>query len=77
METRKAKRAREIMEEIDRLQEIKDVIVEDLDLRWGGLTPNVKRRDNNGLELPESLRARFADAVDAAIKDVEYELGEL
>lgn len=77
MEKKKAERARQILAEIERLHNIKDATEKESSHWWSFLSPDTKRWDSDGLLMPDILRQKFVEAVDAAIKETEDELKEL
>lgn len=60
--------------ELDVLKEIKSHINEEDDHWWSFLTPDLKRWDNDGLNMPEILRAEFTKAVDRSIEQLEKQI---
>lgn len=77
MEKEKAERARQLLAEIERLHDIKDATEKESSHWWSFLSPDTKIWDSDGLVMPDILRKKFVEAVDAAIKEVEDELKEL
>ncbi|TCO85684.1 hypothetical protein EV202_1498 [Bacteroides heparinolyticus] len=77
MEKEKAERAKNLLDEIDRLHDIKDATEKESSHWWSFLSPDTKRWSNDGLVMPDILRQKFVEAVDAAITEKEYELKEL
>lgn len=72
-----AKQVREFLSELDDLKEIKRYIDVEDDHWWSFLTPDIKRLDNEGLNMPEILREEFTKAVDRSIKQLEKQIEEL
>lgn len=72
-----AKEARWLLSELDVLKEIKNHINEEDDHWWSFLTPDLKRWDNDGLNMPEILREEFTKAVDRSIEQLEKQIEEL
>lgn len=77
MEKKKAEIARQILAEIERLHDIKDATEKESSNWWSFLSPDTKKWDSSGLIMPDILRQKFVEAVDAAIKETEDELKEL
>ena len=77
MEKGKAQKAKKLLAEIDRLQDIKDATVKESSHWWSFLSPDTQRRDSDGLRMPDILRQKFVEAVDAAIQETEDELRDL
>ena len=77
MKIDKAKRAREFLSELDRLEEIKRLITEENSSWWSFFTPDIKRWEEDGLIMPEVLREEFTKAVDRSIEQLEKQIEEL
>ena len=77
MEKEKAERARQLLAEIEKLHNIKDATEKESSNWWSFLSPNTKRWDSDGLLMPDILRQKFVEAVDAAINETENKLKEL
>lgn len=77
MKIDKAKQASEFLSELDRLEEIKRHINKENSSWWSFLTPNIKRWDEDGLRMPETLREEFTKAVDRSIERLERQIEEL
>ncbi len=77
MEKEKAEKAKKLLAEIDRLHDIKDATEKESSHWWSFLSPDTKRWDSDGLLMPDILRQKFVEAVDAAITETEDELNEL
>lgn len=77
MEKKKAERARQILAEIERLHNIKDATEKEFSHWWSFLSPDTKRWYSDGLVMPDIMRQKFVEAVDAAITEKEDELKEL
>lgn len=77
MEKKKAERARLLLAEIEQLHDIKDATEKESSNWWSFLSPDTKKWDSSGLIMPDILRQKFVEAVDAAIKETEDELKEL
>lgn len=77
MEKEKAIRVREMLADIDRLNDIKAATEEESSHWWSFLSPDTRKWHTDGLVMPEALRQKFVEAVDAAIAGIEEELNEL
>lgn len=77
MEKEKAERAKELLAEIDRLHDIKNATEKESSHWWSFLSPDTKKWDSSGLIMPDILRKKFVETVNAAIKETEDELKEL
>lgn len=77
MEKEKAERAKKLLAEIDRLHDIKDATEKESSHWWSFLSPDTKRWYSDGLLMPDILRQKFVEAIDAAITEKEVELKDL
>ena len=77
MKIDKAKRASEFLSELDRLEEIKRHINEEDTSWWSFLTSDIKRWEEDGLIMPETLREEFTKAVYRSIERLEKQIEEL
>ncbi|WP_418988096.1 hypothetical protein [Bacteroides heparinolyticus] len=77
MEKEKAERAKELLDEIDRLYDIKNATEKESSHWWSFLSPDTKNWDSSGLIMPDILRKKFVETVNAAIEETEDELKEL
>lgn len=77
MDINTAEKARDFLLDIEVLTDIKGKIEEEYDNWWSFLTPNLKRRDSDGLIMPEILREEFTKAVDRSIEQFKKQIEEL
>ena len=77
MNNEKAELARNLLNELERVQEIKDTMEAESRNWWSLLTPDKKRWDEDGLIMPETLREEFTKAVDRSIEQLEKQIEEL
>ena len=77
MDINTAEKARDLLSDFESLADIKDKIEQEYDNWWSFLTPNLKRRDSDGLIMPEILREEFTKAVDRSIEQLEKQIEEL
>lgn len=62
-----AKQAKDLLNKLEQLQEIKSVIEKEERHWWSFLTPDVQTLDKDGLIMPEILREEFVEAVNRSI----------
>ena len=77
MEKNTAEIARDLLAELERLEDIKTHIEAEPQHWWSFLTPNTKRWYEDGLRMPEILREEFTKAVDRSIERLEKHIDEL
>nr|DAX75452.1 MAG TPA: hypothetical protein [Caudoviricetes sp.] len=77
MDKKKAEQAKDLLYELEKVQEIKDTMKEEAQNWWSFLTPDKQRWENDGLMMPEILREEFAKAVDRSIEQLEKQIEEL
>ena len=77
MKEETAKRAAELLRELDMLQDIKNATIKDKSHWWGFIAPDCKTWDSNGLPMPETLRNEFINALDRSIEIVKAKIGKL
>lgn len=77
MEKNKAEEARNLLSDLDALDEILTVLEKEDNHWWNLLTPDTKRWDEDGIRMPEILRDEFKEAVKRAIEKTENALKEL
>lgn len=77
MNVDKAIKARELMNLLDHLNGIKQVIEEERSHWWSSLTPDIKRRDSDGMIMPTILREEFKEALNRALEKTNKKLVEL
>lgn len=77
MDKKKAKQAKCLLYELEKVQEIKDEMGKEAQNWWSFLTPNIKRWEEDGLIMPEILREEFTKAVDRSIEQLEKQIEEL
>ncbi len=66
-----------LLAEIEKLHNIKGATEKESSHWWSFLSADTKRWNSDGLIMPDILRQKFVEAVDAAIKETEDELKEL
>ena len=72
-----AKRASELLHELDMLQDIKNATIKEESHWWGFIAPDCKTWDSDGLCMPKTLRDEFVNALDRSIKIVKAKIEEL
>ena len=77
MKEETAKRAAELLHEIDMLQDIKNATIKDKSHWWGFIAPDCKTWDSDGLPMPETLRNEFVNALDRSIEIVKAKIEKL
>ena len=77
MDKKKAEQAKDLLYELEKVQEIKDVMEKEAQNWWSFLTPDKQRWENDGLMMPEILRKEFTKAVDRSIEQLEKQIEEL
>lgn len=77
MEKNKAEEARNLLSDLDALDEILTVLEKEDNHWWNLLTPDTKRWHEDGIRMPEILRDEFKEAVKRAIEKTENALKEL
>ena len=77
MKEETAKRAAELLHELDMLQDIKNATIKDKSHWWGFIAPDCKTLDSNGLPMPETLRNEFVNALDRSIEIVKAKIEKL
>lgn len=77
MDKKKAEQAKNLLYELERVQEIKDTMEKEDQNRWSFFTPDKQRWKNDGLMMPEILREEFTKAVDRSIERLEKQIEEL
>lgn len=70
-------KAKQLLDDISRMKEIRNAMKEEADHWWAFVSPDTKRFDGSGLPFPKSFRKDFSVAVEAAIAKMEKELEEL
>lgn len=61
MEKNKAEEARNLLSDLDALDEILTVLEKEDNHWWNLLTPDTKRWDEDGIRMPEILRDEFKE----------------
>ena len=77
MDKKKAEQAKNLLYELEKVQEIKDTMEKEAQNWWSFLTPDIKDWDKDGLMMPEILREEFTKAVDRSIERLEKQIEEL
>nr|DAE08298.1 MAG TPA: hypothetical protein [Siphoviridae sp. ctnsL8] len=77
MDINKAEKAKSLLHELEKVQEIKNTMGKEAQNWWSFLTPEKQRWDNDGLMMPEILREEFTKAVDRSIEQLEKQIEEL
>ena len=77
MDKKKAEQAKDLLYELEKVQEIKDTMEKESQNWWSFLTPNMKSWEEDGLMMPETLREEFTKAVDKSIEQLEKQIEEL
>lgn len=77
MDKKKAEQAKNLLYELERVQEIKDTMEEEAQNWWSFLTYDIKSWKEDGLRMPKILREEFTKAVDRSIKRLEKQIEEL
>ena len=72
-----AKRASELLHELDMLQDIKNATIKEESHWWGFIAPESKRWDDDGLPMPKTLRNEFVNALDRSIEIVKAKIEKL
>ena len=72
-----AKRASELLHELDMLQDIKNATIKEESHWWGFIAPESKRWDDDGLRMPKTLRNEFVNALDRSIEIVKAKIEKL
>ena len=73
----KAEEARSILSDLEALNELQSTLEKEDNHWWSLLTPDSKRRNENGIRMPEILREEFVEAVKRAIEKTKESLKEL
>ena len=77
MKEETAKRASELLHELDMLQDIKKATIKEESHWWGFVAPDCKTWDSDGLPMPETLRNEFVNALDRSIEIVKAKIEKL
>ena len=72
-----AKRASELLHELDMLQDIKNATIKEESHWWGFIAPDCKTWDSDGLHMPKTLRGEFVNALDRSIEIVKAKIEKL
>ena len=72
-----AKRASELLHELDMLQDIKNATIKEESHWWGFIAPDCKTWDSDGLRMPKTLRGEFVNALDRSIEIVKAKIEKL
>ena len=77
MKEETAKRAAELLCELDMLQDIKNATIKEESHWWGFIAPDCKRRDSDGLPMSKTLRKEFVIALIRSIEIVKAKIEKL
>lgn len=77
MDKKKAEQAKNLLYELERVQEIKDTMEKEAQNWWSFLTYDIKSWKEDGLRMPKILREEFTKAVDRSIERLEKQIEEL
>ena len=77
MDINKAYEVFGILDELGRMNSIKDTLEREDDNYWSLLTPNTRIIDREGLKFPIGFRSKFKSAVEEHINDLEQRLKKL
>ena len=75
MKEETAKRAADLLHELDMLQDIKNATIKSR--WWGFVAPDCKTWNDNGLTMPLILRDEFVNALDRRIEIVKAKIEKL
>ena len=77
MKEETAKRAADLLHELDMLQDIKNATIKEESHWWGFITPDCKKWNSDGLPMPKTLRVEFVNALDTSIEIVKAKIEKL
>ena len=77
MEISKAYEAFGIIDELGKINSIKDILEKEDDSYWSLLTPCTRIIDKEGFEFPFGFRSKFKSAVEEHINDLKQRLEKL
>ena len=77
MDKKKAEQAKNLLKELEKLQNIKFAMEEAGRRWWSFLTSDIMSFGKYGLTMPDVLREEFAIAVNRSIEQVEKQIDEL
>ena len=77
MDINKAEKAKNLLHELEKVQEIKNTMGKEAQNWWSFLTPDIKDWNKDGLRMPKILREEFTKAVDRSIERLEKQIEEL
>ena len=77
MKEETAKRAAELLHELDMLQDIKNATIKEESHWWGFVAPDCKTWNDDGLPMSKTLRSEFVNALDRSIEIVKAKIGKL
>ena len=77
MDINKAEKAKNLLHELKKVQEIKNTQGKEAQNWWSFLTPDIKDWNKDGLMMPKILREEFTKAVDRSIERLEKQIEEL
>ena len=72
-----AKRAAELLHELNMLQDIKNATTKDKSHWWGFIAPDCKKWNSDGLPMSETLRNEFVNALDRSIEIAKAKIEKL
>lgn len=77
MDKKTAKQVSALLDELSKMEEIRDAMRKEVGNWWGFITPDTRRRDPDGLIFPETFRKEFSIAVASTIEKMNRQLEEL
>ena len=77
MDINKAEKAKNLLHELKKVQEIKNTMGKEAQNWWSFLTPDIKDWNKDGLMMPKILREEFTKSVDRSIERLEKQIEEL
>ena len=77
MKEETAKRASELLRELDMLQDIKNATIKEKSHWWGFIAPDCKTWNSDGFPMPKTLRNEFVNALDRSIEIVKAKIEKL
>ena len=77
MKEETAKRAADLLHELDMLQDIKNATIKEESHWWGFIAPDCKKWNSDGLYMPKTLKNEFVNALDRSIEIVKAKIEKL
>ena len=77
MDKKTAEKAEQLLRDISDMEAIRNAMSEEPSHWWAFISPDTKRRDEDGLYFPELFRKEFSIAVAVTIEKMEKELQKL